>query len=471
LNIIEFTARATIWKATRQPPPAGLLAVTVCSLLAFGSNLVDQYVGAGAEVRFSPYGLNSDLATILVTIAVSAAFVRAQWRATVLASLMLMSCLEYLAGAAIELGRQGAALHLAEPSFWTNDKTQILIFLVYLLWWLGAIAAIFRSVQPERFRAVPRAFVCWIALLISLLALPSYPTFRGADFDVRTSSLWQYIPAYLNSRLSRPAAQVSSIDDGAEVDFSQPALLEAQFSALSPRTKGKANIYAIGIAGSVEQDVFLSELKGGLDVLSRLFSLNGHIVELVNQPDTIRSFPVASRQNLAAAMRAVVRVMDTEEDILLLFVTSHGSPEGIALSLPGNVYSGLTPTDLATLLDQEGIKNRIVIVSACYSGVFIKPLANDHTVIIAAADENSTSFGCANKREWTYFGDAFFHRALRGSATLEEAFLDAKTTIAQWEARDGLTPSNPQGQFGAALMEKLKPLYRNSKNAMVSPSH
>lgn len=459
-----------IWKATRQPPSAGLLAVTACTLLALGGSLADQYIGAGAEVRFSPYGLNSDLAIVLVTIAVSAAFAGAQWRATVLASLMLMSCFEFLAGAVIELGRRRAALDLAGPSFWTHDKIEILIFLVYLVWWLGAVAAIFRSVQPERGRAVPRAFALWTALIVSLLALPLYPTFRGADFDVRTSSLWQYIPAYLNSRRSGQAAQRASTDDGAELDFSQPALLDTQFSALAPRAKAKTNIYAIGVAGSVEQDVFLAELKGGLNVLSRLFPLNGHIVELVNQPNTTRSLPVASRQNLAAAVRAVARVMETDEDILLLFMTSHGSPEGMALSLPGNVYSRLAPLDLATLLDRNGIKNRIVIVSACYSGVFLKPLANDDTVIITAADENNTSFGCENKREWTYFGDAFFNRGLRDNATLEEAFLDAKTAIAKWEARDGLTPSNPQGQFGAALLEKLKPLYRNYKNAMATRS-
>ncbi len=310
-----------------------------------------------------------------------------------------------------------------------------------------------------------------MALLVSLLALPSYPTFRGADFDIRTSSLWQYIPAYLNGSLSRQAAQQPSTVSGAEVDFSQPALLDAQLSALSSRTKGKTNIYAIGIAGSADQDVFLAELKAGLDVLSRVFSLDGHIVELVNQPDTIKSFPVASRQNLAAAMRAIARVIDTDEDILLLFMTSHGSSQGIALSLPGAVYSSLTPMNLATLLDRNGIKNRIVIVSACYSGVFLKPLANDRTIIITAADENNTSFGCENKREWTYFGDSFFNQSLHGSATLDEAFLDAKATIGQWEARDGLTPSNPQGQFGAALMKKLEPLYRNSKDAMMSRSH
>jgi hypothetical protein len=471
VSIIKFAARATIWRMTQQPPSANLLTVAACALLAFGGGLVDQYVRAGAQVRFSPYGLNADLASLLVTLAVTAAFVRAQWRATVLSTLMLLSCLVSLAGAAIAFGRQKAALGLGGPSFWTSDQAETVAFLVFLVWWLGAVAAVFRSVEPERRRAVPRAFALGLALLVSLLALPSYPTLRGADFDVRTSSLWQFIPAYIHGDLSHQAEHRPRTVDGAEVDLSQPALLDAQLSALSSRAKGRTNIYAIGIAGSADQEVFLAELKGGLDVLSRVFSLNGHVVELVNQPDTVRSFPVASRQNLAAAVRAIAHAMDRDEDILLLFMTSHGSRKGIALSLPGAVDNGLTPADVARLLDQNGIKNRIIIVSACYSGVFVKPLADDHTIIITAADERSTSFGCANEREWTYFGDAFFNRGLHGSATLEEAFLDAKGSIAQWEARDGLTPSNPQAQFGAALVKKLEPLYRHSKNAMMSRSH
>ena len=150
--------------------------------------------------------------------------------------------------------------------------------------------------------------------------------------------------------------------------------------------------------------------------------------------------------------------MDRQEDVLVLFMTSHGSTDGIALRLPGLVSNGLAPEDVAAVLDREGIRNRIVVVSACYSGVFVKPLANDNTIVLTAADDKSTSFGCSNEREWTYFGDAFFNQHLKPDVTLEEAFLNARVTIGQWEARDGLTPSNPQGHFGPALVAKLAQL-------------
>ncbi len=36
-----------------------------------------------------------------------------------------------------------------------------------------------------------------------------------------------------------------------------------------------------------------------------------------------------------------------------------------------------------------------------------------HTPIITASDASSTSFGCSDESEWTWFGNAFFNHALR----------------------------------------------------------
>jgi hypothetical protein len=151
--------------------------------------------------------------------------------------------------------------------------------------------------------------------------------------------------------------------------------------------------------------------------------------------------------------------MDKDEDVLLLFMTSHGSRGGVGLMLPGAVRALLSPQDVAEVLDHEGIKQRIVIVSACYSGVFIKPLANDNTIVLTAADDNNPSFGCANERKWTYFGDALFSRSLKPGADLVRAFEQARTLIAEWESSEGKPSSNPQASFGAALLKRLAPLY------------
>ena len=103
--------------------------------------------------------------------------------------------------------------------------------------------------------------------------------------------------------------------------------------------------------------------------------------------------------------------MDRDSDILILFLTSHGSPDGLAITA-GRRAETLAPSALAEMLDQTGVRHKVVIISACYSGVFIPRLANSDTLVITAADAGHASFGCEdNKAQWTYFGDALFNIA------------------------------------------------------------
>jgi hypothetical protein len=145
--------------------------------------------------------------------------------------------------------------------------------------------------------------------------------------------------------------------------------------------------------------------------------------------------------------------MDRDSDILFLFLTSHGSPDGLAITA-GRRAETLAPSALAEMLDQTGVRHKVVIISACYSGVFIPRLANPDTLVITAADADHSSFGCEDKARWTYFGDAFFNIALRQSKTLKDAFLLARTLVSKREKREGFDPSYPQMAGG----ENVEPL-------------
>src|SRR5262249_18625845 len=101
---------------------------------------------------------------------------------------------------------------------------------------------------------------------------------------------------------------------------------------------------------------------------------------------------------------------------------------------------------------------RIVIVSACYAGVFIEPLKSDTTMIVTAADSQHTSFGCNDQRDLTYFGEAFLKDSLPNAASLEAAFGHARDEIAEREEQEKLTPSNPQMGGGASMSRKLAQL-------------
>src|SRR5204863_9056282 len=149
------------------------------------------------------------------------------------------------------------------------------------------------------------------------------------------------------------------------------------------------------------------------------------------------------------------RVMDTRKDTLFLFLTSHGDKGELTIDLPGFHFQQLTPGQLKTMLDDSGIRRRVIVISACHSGSFIRALANPTTLVITAARADRSSFGCEDRRRWTYFGDAYFNHALRETRTFRDAFARARRLIALWELRDRLLPSLPQIAGGEALGRAL----------------
>ena len=93
------------------------------------------------------------------------------------------------------------------------------------------------------------------------------------------------------------------------------------------------------------------------------------------------------------------------------------------------------------------------------------PLANDNSFVMTAADSQNSSFGCAAEREWTYFGDALFRQSVLPGVEFQEAFDNARILIHGWEMMDRAPPSNPQGHFGPALVERLAPFFAAVPNA------
>ena len=114
----------------------------------------------------------------------------------------------------------------------------------------------------------------------------------------------------------------------------------------------------------------------------------------------------------------------------------------------------LTPPNLAEMLTRTGVRHKAVVISACYSGVFIPPLAGPDALVITAADANHPSFGCQDGAKWTYFGDAFFNVALRKAKSVTDAFATARELVLKRELRERFQPSNPQ-MAGGANVEPL----------------
>jgi hypothetical protein len=207
-------------------------------------------------------------------------------------------------------------------------------------------------------------------------------------------------------------------------------------ASMSAAENPSVTVLAFGLFGA--QSVFESEAKGAAGIIAQRLGANSVIVRANTK--TRGDVTVAS---IAEALQAAGERMDRESDVMFLILTSHGSQAGVAVQA-GRRTEILSPADLGGMLNRAGVRHRVVIISACYSGIFLGPLASDDTLVITAADADHSSFGCRDKVKWTYFGDAFFNTALRQAADLRSAFATARTLVSMREMRYGLVPSNPQ---------------------------
>jgi hypothetical protein len=184
-----------------------------------------------------------------------------------------------------------------------------------------------------------------------------------------------------------------------------------------------------------------------------------HSLLLINNSETLLFDPIATTTSIKAAAQRFAEVMDRDNDILFIYLTSHGSrEEGFELDLPPLRLKELEPAELRRILDQAGIRWRVIVVSACYSGIFVKPLEDDHTLVITAAAADRTSFGCADENDYTYFGRAYFEQALARTDSFVEAFALARGIVTDREQAEGETPSLPQISIGQEMAKKLNGL-------------
>jgi hypothetical protein len=246
---------------------------------------------------------------------------------------------------------------------------------------------------------------------------------------------------------------------GEDVFYKQSNVLAEALQSIRPGRKGIVDVFFIGMAGYGRQDVFRKEVESVTQIFRDRFGADGHVIQLINNPKTLLDYPIASKTSLAAALKRVAEVMDNDEDVLVLYMTSHGSEDHrFTLSLWPLAFHELDPATLRRVLDESGIRNRVVIVSGCYSGGFVKPLESADTLVITASAADRNSFGCSNEAEWTYFGKAYFDDALRGTHSFTKAFETARPKIAEREKKDKYPASEPQMAVGAGIAARLEAL-------------
>ena len=134
----------------------------------------------------------------------------------------------------------------------------------------------------------------------------------------------------------------------------------------------------------------------------------------------------------------------------LVYFSSHGSPSGVLVGA-----HLLSPAGLSLMVDQAcGERPTVVIVSACFSGVFVEPLGRPNRMVLTAARPDRSSFGCGSSDRYPYF-DACVIQTLPSASDFADLGRKVQVCVADKEKATGMAPpSEPQMFVGS----ELKPL-------------
>lgn len=250
-------------------------------------------------------------------------------------------------------------------------------------------------------------------------------------------------------------ALLAAADAPAQADDQR---LEQAAARLQPQRPGTVDAYVV-VAALDADPVFNREAREAGRVLARRFDAEGRTLVLAHDEGDDKADAASSPSELAKALDSVAAKMDRDEDVLVLYTTSHGSPHaGLNFRDPQRGAAVITPPQLAAMLDHSGVKNRLVVLQACFSGQFVPVLQGPRTVIATAASSMKSSFGCAAGNDWTFFGYAFVNQAMRQPDTFERQFRRAWVNILGWEQHLGYDPSSPQISVGSDTAKWLAAL-------------
>ena len=312
------------------------------------------------------------------------------------------------------------------------------VFFLYSTWYL---LVAFRLIKRYFYLSIPLA-LAYVVLYMVINFLPL--------FLLPTQPLWHTIQT--DNKQTKPVKNI----DIESIYYDQNSLISETTDKVLDNRENIIDLFFIGFAGDAEEDVFMNEVLAARDILENRFDTFGRSAVLINNANTVKQYPLANQHNLRSMLNDAAAKMNLDDDILFLFLTSHGSKDhSIAVDFYPFKLNNLNPKTIKNLLDDAGIKWRIIVVSACYSGGFIEPLANPHTLIITAARADRNSFGCGHDGQFTYFGEAYFDQALKQTRSFIEAFELAKKIILEKEDKQGYTNSDPQINIGNEIESKL----------------
>ncbi len=434
-NIIAGTRTALFMPVHLWSFKGGYLQVCLLLLLSLCLSIVEHYFNTAPDNYFNPYGLSYQaLLYLLFFFSLSLlAFLNNR-----LQDLNKLIILFLSVAPVIWLGTISLSLLTKEQSYFDVNKIEWAVFIIYALWYLLVAA-----------RVIKRFF--YISVLPTIVYVVLYALINISPlFVLPAEPLW-----YPLQTAKESITRLHDIDVET-VYYSQNTLLDKATGNLIEGKVGVPDLFFIGFAGDADEDVFMNETKSAQAIMDNHFNTFGRSMVLINNEETVKSVPLANGHNLKNSIKETAKLMNIDEDILVLFLTSHGSEDHyISANFKPFKLNNLNAETINAALNAAGIKWRIIIISACYSGGFIEPLTDPYTLLITAANADRNSFGCGHDGQYTYFGDAYLENGLKQTKSFIKAFDIAKKIILEKENKEGYKNSNPQIMIGSEIENKL----------------
>ncbi|WP_020683201.1 C13 family peptidase [Marinobacterium rhizophilum] len=398
-----------------------------------------SFVTTEAPVQFDAYGLNYLGATSLFSLLVLMLASRMAGGNTA----RFVPLLTAFLAASVLISLLSQLLWLSVDSFDVSALTAWSLLAGLLLWQVLVVMRLLHIfIGAPAQRALLLGGLYGLMLLASLWIFPRTP-------------LWYTDTPQESAQVRYAPLDVESIF------YAQHQLMRNSLAQLEAQRPGVTDLYLMAVGGYGLEDVFLKEVEFVREQFDRQYATRGRSLILANNPATVDKYPLANRHNLALGLDSVAQKMDTEEDVLFLFMTSHGSRDHrFSLEFGAVELNDLTPEQLRQALDDAGIRWRVILVSSCFSGGFIDALQSPETLVITAAAADRTSFGCGVDSDFTYFGTAYFKQALQQQPRFIQAFDIANQWVSEREAREQIGASQPQLSVGESIAGKLSELYR-----------
>jgi hypothetical protein len=433
--------------ASPRMPQAGPGAFWSAVLLSVAADFTINFIVIRDGTAYFEYGLPLSASWFVIALLLAwiltHVIVRPAWIWSLATWLLVASAVARLLACSIMIGMDDEVIDQG----WAVFKGPSLIGGLFLVVFLAALRML-RWLEPRWHRAR----VAGTALATGLLfVIPYY------DYGYRVSYFWSAGEEESGDTEEDAADPIAEALIAEDLFAEQDARVDAALAALAPQRPGHVDIFLVAFAGDGSEDVFRNEVHYVGDLFARRFDAAGHAVVLSNDASAVVDAPVASVRNLRRTLEGIGQRIDRDEDIVFLFLTSHGDEDHDFAIRIGDLWwlQQIDPDGLAAMIADAGLRWRVVAISACYSGGYVDALTSSTSLVMTAARKDRASFGCGVDSDITYFGQAYFAEALNETADFVAAFEIARDRIATREREAEHTPSEPQIATNPMIEAKL----------------